>query len=132
MCQHVVLVQGIAFFHAGSDILRSKSLDRDSYNSGDFCRPFPQTLGSIDPHPPSKPTSTQSCKCELDVGVHKQITPGSLGNQLHVLSNAPMAAQAAPLVACFPAGAMNRMFSWLPKLPGLTCQDASVLYLPLQ
>ena len=27
-------MQGIAFFHAGSDILRSKSLDRDSYNSG--------------------------------------------------------------------------------------------------
>ena len=26
--------QGIAFFHAGCDILRSKSLDRDSYNSG--------------------------------------------------------------------------------------------------
>ena len=29
------VVQGIAFFHAGSDILRSKSLDRDSYNSGE-------------------------------------------------------------------------------------------------
>ncbi|KAL3160116.1 cytochrome c oxidase subunit 1 [Trebouxia sp. C0010 RCD-2024] len=32
----VALSQGIAFFHAGSDILRSKSLDRDSYNSGDW------------------------------------------------------------------------------------------------
>lgn len=31
-----MMVQGVAFFHAGSDILRSKSLDRDSYNSGDF------------------------------------------------------------------------------------------------
>ena len=29
-------LQGIAFFHAGSDILRSKSLDRDSYNSGKY------------------------------------------------------------------------------------------------
>ena len=28
------LLQGVAFFHAGSDIVRSKSLDRDSYNSG--------------------------------------------------------------------------------------------------
>lgn len=28
--------QGIAFFHAGDDLLRSKSLDRDSYNSGDW------------------------------------------------------------------------------------------------
>lgn len=28
------LGQGIAFFHAGCEILRSKSLDRDSYNSG--------------------------------------------------------------------------------------------------
>ena len=30
----VAFGQGIAFFHAGCDILRSKSLDRDSYNSG--------------------------------------------------------------------------------------------------
>lgn len=28
--------QGIAFFHAADDMLRSKSLDRDSYNSGDW------------------------------------------------------------------------------------------------
>ena len=32
----VVLGQGPAFFHAGTDILRSKSLDRNSYNSGDW------------------------------------------------------------------------------------------------
>ncbi|MDJ0835416.1 MAG: pullulanase-type alpha-1,6-glucosidase [Acidobacteriota bacterium] len=32
----VMLGQGIPFFHAGSDILRSKSLDRDSFNSGDW------------------------------------------------------------------------------------------------
>lgn len=32
----VALSQGVAFFHAGSDMLRSKSLDRDSYNSGDW------------------------------------------------------------------------------------------------
>lgn len=29
------LSQGVAFFHAADDMLRSKSLDRDSYNSGD-------------------------------------------------------------------------------------------------
>ena len=28
--------QGVPFFHAGVDMLRSKSLDRDSYNSGDW------------------------------------------------------------------------------------------------
>jgi pullulanase-type alpha-1,6-glucosidase len=28
--------QGIPFFHAGVDLLRSKSFDRDSYNSGDW------------------------------------------------------------------------------------------------
>ncbi|PPR88312.1 hypothetical protein GOBAR_AA32388 [Gossypium barbadense] len=28
--------QGIPFFHAGDEMLRSKSLDRDSYNSGDW------------------------------------------------------------------------------------------------
>ena len=32
----VGLGQGIPFFHAGSELLRSKSLDRDSYNSGDW------------------------------------------------------------------------------------------------
>lgn len=32
----VMFSQGVPFFHAGSDILRSKSLDRDSYNSGDW------------------------------------------------------------------------------------------------
>lgn len=32
----VSLSQGIPFFHAGSELLRSKSLDRDSYDSGDW------------------------------------------------------------------------------------------------
>lgn len=32
----VSLLQGIPFFHAGDEMLRSKSLDRDSYNSGDW------------------------------------------------------------------------------------------------
>jgi pullulanase len=32
----VALAQGIPFFHAGQDMLRSKSLERDSYNSGDW------------------------------------------------------------------------------------------------
>ncbi len=30
------LAQGVSFFHAGQDLLRSKSLDRDSFNSGDW------------------------------------------------------------------------------------------------
>jgi pullulanase-type alpha-1,6-glucosidase len=32
----VMLGQGVPFFHAGDEILRSKSLDRNSYNSGDW------------------------------------------------------------------------------------------------
>ena len=32
----VAFSQGVPFFHAGDEILRSKSLDRDSYNSGDI------------------------------------------------------------------------------------------------
>lgn len=32
----VMLSQGVPFFHAGDDILRSKSGDRNSYNSGDW------------------------------------------------------------------------------------------------
>lgn len=32
----VALSQGVAFFHAGDDLLRSKSMDSNSYNSGDY------------------------------------------------------------------------------------------------
>ncbi|GIL87906.1 hypothetical protein Vretimale_6300 [Volvox reticuliferus] len=32
----ITLSQGVPFVHAGDDLLRSKSLDRDSYNSGDW------------------------------------------------------------------------------------------------
>ncbi|MFY0665061.1 MAG: pullulanase-type alpha-1,6-glucosidase [Natronospirillum sp.] len=31
-----MLSQGVPFFHAGSDLLRSKSMERDSYDSGDW------------------------------------------------------------------------------------------------
>jgi len=31
----VALSQGLVFFHAGDELLRSKSLDRDSYDSGE-------------------------------------------------------------------------------------------------
>ena len=31
----VIFSQGIAFLHAGDELLRSKSLDRDGYNSGE-------------------------------------------------------------------------------------------------
>ena len=31
-----LLSQGVPFFHAGQEILRSKSMDRDSYNAGDW------------------------------------------------------------------------------------------------
>lgn len=31
-----MLSQGVPFFHAGQEIMRSKSLDRDSYNAGDW------------------------------------------------------------------------------------------------
>jgi pullulanase-type alpha-1,6-glucosidase len=31
-----LLSQGVVFIHAGDDVLRSKSMDRDSYNSGDW------------------------------------------------------------------------------------------------
>src|SRR5690606_23469366 len=32
----VAFSQGVAYFHAGMDLLRSKSLDRNSYDSGDW------------------------------------------------------------------------------------------------
>ncbi len=40
----VALGQGIPFFHAGQDILRSKSMDRDSYDSGDWFNQIDWTL----------------------------------------------------------------------------------------
>ena len=42
----VMLGQGIPFFHAGQDILRSKSMDRDSFNSGDWFNAIDWTLNS--------------------------------------------------------------------------------------
>ena len=42
----VLLGQGIPFVHAGADILRSKSMDRDSYNSGDWFNRIDWTMQS--------------------------------------------------------------------------------------
>ncbi len=42
----VMLGQGIPFFHSGQDILRSKSMDRDSFNSGDWFNAIDWSLGS--------------------------------------------------------------------------------------
>jgi pullulanase-type alpha-1,6-glucosidase len=42
----VLLGQGVPFMHAGSDLLRSKSFDRDSYNSGDWFNKLDFTYGS--------------------------------------------------------------------------------------
>jgi pullulanase len=42
----VMFGQGVPFFHAGSDMLRSKSFDRDSYNSGDWFNALDWTYNS--------------------------------------------------------------------------------------
>ena len=42
----VLLAQGIAFIHAGDDMLRSKSLDRNSYDSGDWWNALDFTYAS--------------------------------------------------------------------------------------
>ena len=42
----VMLGHGIPFFHAGQDILRSKSMDRDSFNSGDWFNAIDWTFGT--------------------------------------------------------------------------------------
>jgi pullulanase len=42
----IALAQGVAFFHAGDDLLRSKSFDNNSYNSGDWFNRIDFTYGS--------------------------------------------------------------------------------------
>jgi pullulanase-type alpha-1,6-glucosidase len=42
----VALGQGVPFFHAGMEMLRSKSMDRDSYNSGDWFNKLDFTYAS--------------------------------------------------------------------------------------
>ncbi|MCW1967423.1 MAG: pullulanase-type alpha-1,6-glucosidase, partial [Anaerolineae bacterium] len=42
----IALAQGIPFFHAGQDTLRSKSLDRNSFESGDWFNKLDWTYGS--------------------------------------------------------------------------------------
>jgi len=44
----VALGQGIPFFHAGQDVLRSKSMDKDSYNSGDWFNQIDWSLDTSD------------------------------------------------------------------------------------
>ncbi len=41
-----LLAQGVPFLHAGEEILRSKSMDRNSYNSGDWFNKLDWTLQS--------------------------------------------------------------------------------------
>jgi len=40
----VMLAQGVPFFHAGQELLRSKSLDRNSFDSGDWFNPLDFSL----------------------------------------------------------------------------------------
>src|SRR3546814_11693370 len=42
----IALGQGIPFFHAGQDILRSKSMDRDSFTAGDWFNAIDWSMGS--------------------------------------------------------------------------------------
>jgi len=42
----VAFAQGVPFFHAGSDLLRSKSLDRNSYDAGDWFNAIDWTGGA--------------------------------------------------------------------------------------
>ena len=46
-CKFIFISQGIPFFHAGDEMLRSKSLDRDSYNSGDWFNRFTTKLSVL-------------------------------------------------------------------------------------
>jgi len=41
-----LLAQGVPFLHAGEEVLRSKSMDRNSYNSGDWFNKLDWTLAS--------------------------------------------------------------------------------------
>ncbi|MBL8785082.1 MAG: pullulanase-type alpha-1,6-glucosidase, partial [Deltaproteobacteria bacterium] len=42
----ILLGQGVPFIHAGSELLRSKSMERDSYDSGDWWNALDPTLAS--------------------------------------------------------------------------------------
>jgi pullulanase len=42
----ILLAQGVPFIHAGQDILRSKSMDRNSYDSGDWYNEIDWTLAA--------------------------------------------------------------------------------------
>jgi pullulanase len=42
----ILLAQGVPFIHAGQDILRSKSMDRNSYDSGDWYNEIDWTLAT--------------------------------------------------------------------------------------
>ena len=60
----VALAQGIPFFHAGDELLRSKSVDRNSYNSGDWFNRIDWTYKSNNwgvGLPPARTTGNWRC-----------------------------------------------------------------------
>ncbi|CAG9466890.1 unnamed protein product [Pedinophyceae sp. YPF-701] len=60
LCQAMtILAQGVPFLHAGDELLRSKSLDRDSYNSGDWFNRIDWT-GSTNHFPMGLPPSEKN------------------------------------------------------------------------
>jgi pullulanase-type alpha-1,6-glucosidase len=69
----VLLGQGIPFLHAGSDIIRSKSMDRNSFDSGDWFNELDWTLSDtkwnsgLPPEGDNKPSYTAITDVQLNV-----------------------------------------------------------------
>jgi hypothetical protein len=104
----VLLGQGTPFLHAGSELLRSKSLDRDSYRSGDWFNAIDWTASSTRwgvGLPPGRPTP-RSANCSPSCSARSpRPEPRHIQTcRDHVLAAAP----AAPTLAAVRAAHRRR------------------------
>ena len=60
----IMLAQGIPFIHAGTELLRSKSMDRNSYDSGDWYNEIDWTLATqqVEPGPAARRRQPGNCR----------------------------------------------------------------------
>ena len=101
----ILLGQGVPFIHAGGDILRSKSLDRDSYNSGDWFNRIDWTYGKNNFGVGLPPAQDQQRELGRDAAVAGQ-RGAEAGPGRHPARQRPVRGAAAhPLqLAAVPAG----------------------------
>jgi hypothetical protein len=121
----VALGQGVAFFHAGSDMLRSKSLDRNSYNSGDHFNvlDFSYETNNFGVGLPPAPDNQAKWPYMIPLLEDPALKPGQADIEASVerFRNLLTVAQSSPLFSLTTAEQVQEKLSYLDdsEVPGL-------------